>query len=155
MISLAECAPCKAMRMQAEAEEEFRKRFGVVNPRPLGMMGWRPYLGQAQSMFSTPSSAPVAQPYVKQVQERLLWFAGGNLFGFPIGILSNVAFKSLRRYRNEAAMFAAMAAGVGILSAVLPIESPVMGIISRVAGILSGGAMADIVLPKKPVLLPA
>jgi len=157
MISLAECAPCKAMRMQAEAEEEFRKRFGVVNPRPPGMMGWRPYMGQASSMFSTPapSTGLASKPYADQVQERLLWFAGGNLFGFPLGILSNVAFKSLRRYRSEAAMFAAMAAGVGILSAVLPIESPVMGMISRVSGILSGGAMADIVLPKKPVLLPA
>lgn len=157
MISLAECAPCKAMRMQAEAEEEFRKRFGVVNPRPPGMMGWRPYLGQATSMISAPASAPtpVSKPYVDQVQERLLGFAGGNLFGFPIGILSNVAFKSLRRPRNEAAVFAAMATGIGILSAVLPIDSPVMGVISRVAGLLSGGAMSDVVLPKKPVLIPA
>lgn len=164
MISLAECAPCKAMRMQAEAEEEFRKRFGVVNPRPIaparpaGMMGWRPYLGQAttktQSFFS--SSAPTAQrSYAQQAQERLLWFGTGTLFGFPIGILTNVAFKSLRRYRNEAATFAAMATGVGLLSALLPIDSSVMATISRVAGVLAGGAMSDIVLPKKPVVIPA
>lgn len=156
MISLAECAPCKAMRMQAEAEEEFRKRFGVVNPRPPGMMGWRPYLGQAEAMFPAAGMAPPPpRTYLQQTQEKLLWFGAGSLFGFPIGILSNVAFKSLRRYRNEAATFAAMAAGVGLLSAFLPIDSPVMATISRVSGILAGGAMSDIVLPKKPVMIPA
>lgn len=156
MISLAECAPCKAMRMQAEAEEEFRKRFGVVNAAPPRMMGWRPYLGQVQSVFPASGSAPAAQrTYLQQAEERLLWFGTGTLFGFPIGILSNVAFKSLRRYRSEAATFAAIAAGVGLLAAFLPIESPIMTTISRVSGVLAGGAMSDIVLPKKPVLIPA
>jgi hypothetical protein len=123
------------------------------------MMGWRPYLGQAQPQTVFPAAgatpAPAPKPYPDQVKERLLWFGTGTLFGFPIGILSNVAFKSLRRYRSEAATFAAIAAGVGLISAFLPIESPAMAMISRVSGILAGGAMSDIVLPKKPVLLPA
>jgi hypothetical protein len=145
--------------MQAEAEEEFRKRFGVVNARPPSMQGWRPYLGQSQPQAIFPAAgaapAPASKPYVDQVKERLLWFGAGSLFGFPIGILSNVAFKSLRRYRHEAATFAAIATGVGLLSAVLPIDSPIMPMISRISGILAGGAASDIVLPKQPVLIPA
>lgn len=157
MISLAECAPCKAMRLQAEAEEEFRKRYGVVN-RPPAQMGWKPFLGQIQpqTMFPAAAAAPAGpKTYLDQAQERLLWFGAGTLFGFPIGVLSNVAFKSLRRYRNEAAMFAAMATGVGMLSAFLPIESPVMSMVSRISGILAGGALSDVVLPKKPFTIPA
>jgi hypothetical protein len=159
MISLSECAPCKARRLQEESEREFKKRFGMVDLNRIPTrMGWRPYMGQAQpqAMFPATGAAPAyPKTYLQQAQERLLWFGTGTLFGFPIGILSNVAFKSLRRYRNEAAVFAAIASGVGLLSALLPIDSPVMLTISRVSGILAGSAMSDIVLPKKPVLIPA
>ena len=152
MISLAECAPCKAMRLQAESEEEFRKRFGVVNAAPPRMMGWRPYLGQAQPTATYPATGTasiVSRPYLNQVQERLLWLAGGTLFGFPVGLLANVAFKSLRRYRSEAAVFATIASGAGLLAAFLPVPSPVMNVICKISGALTGGAMADIVLPRK------
>lgn len=149
MISLSECAPCKAMRLQAESEAEFRKRYGVVNARP-AMKGWHPYLGQATAVYpSTGTVSAVARPYLDQVGERLLNFAGGSLLGFPVGIISNVAFKSLRRLRGEALTFASIASGVGLIAALLPIESPVMNTITRLSGILAGSAMSDVALPKK------
>lgn len=153
MISLAECAPCKAMRLQQESEEEFRKRFGVVNAgqRPL-QMGWKPYLGQMPVQSVNAAAAPVetaTRPYLQNVQERLLGFAGGTLFGFPIGILTNVAFKSLRKYRHEAMTFAALTTGIGLLATLLPIDSPVMGTIARISGVFTGSAMADVALPRK------
>jgi hypothetical protein len=156
MISLSECAPCKAMRLQQESEEEFRKRYGMVdlNRQPL-QMGWKPYAGKMPGkpvyLAATASPAPAApaRPYLDQAQERLFYFTAGGLVGFPIGILSNVAFKSLRRYRKEAAMFVAMATGVGLLAAFLPVSSPVMSQISKFAGVLAGTGAADILLPKK------
>lgn len=160
MISLAECAPCKAMRLQKESEEEFRKRYGMIDlNKPALQMGWRPYLGQmpAQPVYpvTTPEPAEAPSPYFRNVQERLLNFSGGALFGFPIGILGNVAFKSLRRYRSEAATFVALASGVGLVVALLPIESQVMPVIARVAGLLAGSGLSDIVLPRKMAPLPA
>lgn len=153
MISLAECAPCKAMRLQEEAEEEFRKRFGVVNAPP-AMMGWRPYLGQAteasQSVFPAAGAAPVAQrTYLEDVRERLLWFSVAGAVGFPIGMLSNVAFKSVRKLRKEAAVFATITSSLGLLAAFLPVQSPIMNSIARITGVLTGGALADVALPKK------
>jgi len=153
MISLAECAPCKAMRLQAEAEEEFRQRFGVVNAAPPALQGWRPWrpnLGQAVQAVSP--AEPLAQrTYLEDVGERLLWFSVGGVFGFPLGMLSNVAFKSLRRRRNEAAVFAAITSGVGLMAALMPIKSPIMTSIARIAGVLTGSAVADVALPAKPV----
>ncbi len=153
MISLAECAPCKAMRLQQEAEEEFRQRFGVVNAVPASM-GWRPYLGQA-----TPISQPAAAPppaektYLDDVREKLLWFSVGGAVGFPVGLLSNVAFKSVRKLRKEAAVFAAITASIGLLAAFAPVKSPIISGIAKFSGVLTGGAMADVALPRK-VLAP-
>lgn len=155
MISLSECAPCKAKRLQEESEREFRKRFGMIdlNRQPRGM-GWKRFMGQAPAAMVPPAPAPTAFPsYLDNVKERLLWFGVGTGFGYPIGILANVAFKSLRRYRDEAATFAAMAAGIGLLTALLPVErSALVDTIARVSGILTGSALADITLPRRDTL---
>lgn len=149
MISLGECAPCKAMRLQAESEEEFRKRFGVVNARP-AMKGWRPYLGQLTAAFPATGEAPAqTNPYIEQTKMRLAGFAARGVVAFPVGILLNVAFKSLRKYRDEAATFSAIAAGVGLAAAVLPWESKILDMISGLAGTLTGLGAAEMALPKK------
>lgn len=157
MISLSECAPCKAMRLQKESEEEFRKRYGMVdlNKAPL-QMGWKPYAGKmpfAKPVYlgadEPPAAVETQNLYMRQVQERLLFFAGGTLVGFPIGILSNVAFKSLRKYRHEATLFMAMTTGVALVASFLPIDSPVMSGIARFAGLFAGTAAADVILPRK------
>jgi hypothetical protein len=157
MISLSECAPCKAKRLQEESEREFRKRFGMIdlNRQPRGM-GWKRYLGQAPAPMVPPAPAAAvstARSYLDNVKERLLWFGVGTGFGYPVGILANVAFKSLRRYRNEAATFAAMMAGVGLLASLLPVDkSLLVDAIARVSGVLTGGALADITLPRERTL---
>jgi hypothetical protein len=155
MISLSECAPCKAKRLQEESEREFRKRFGMIdlNRQPRGM-GWKRFMGQAPSTMPAVTTAPTPVPaqrsYLDNVQERLGWFAVGTGFGYPIGILANVAFKSLRRYRDEAATFAAMTAGVGLLASLLPVgRSNLVDAVARVSGLLTGSALADITLPAK------
>lgn len=151
MISLAECAPCKAMRLQAEAEEEFRKRFGVVNAPP-AMQGWRPYMGQATAMFpaaGAPAPAPQTNPYIEQTKLRLAGFAARGAVAFPVGILIQTAFKSLRRYRNEAATFSLLAAGVGLTAALLPWESKFLDTLSGVAGTLTGLGLSKMAIPKK------
>lgn len=154
MISLAECAPCKAMRLQAESEEEFRKRYGMVDLNKTSQqMGWTPYYAKmpTQPVYlgaSAETSAPNNR-YLANLQQRLMWFAGGTLFGLPLGLLSNVAFKSLRKYRSEAATFVAIATGVGLLASILPIDSPVMATIARISGVLAGSAASDVILPRK------
>lgn len=42
--SMGECAPCKAMREQKEANEEFKKRYGLVdlNRQPLPLASSKP-----------------------------------------------------------------------------------------------------------------
>lgn len=150
MISLAECAPCKAMRLQAEAEEEFRERFGVVNAPP-AMQGWRPYMGQATAMFpaaGAPAPAP-SHPYLDQTALRLAGFAARGAIAFPVGILINVAFKSLRRYRNESGLFATIAAGVGLTAVLLPWESKFLDAVAGLSGTLTGLGLAKVALPKK------
>lgn len=150
MISLAECAPCKAMRLQAESEEEFRKRFGVVNAPP-AMKGWRPYMGQATAIFpavgTTPPSA--SSQYLDQAKQRLVFFAGRGVVSFPIGILINIAFKSLRRYRDEAMTFSAITAGIGLAAAFLPWESKILDMVSGLAGSLTGLGLSKMALAKK------
>jgi len=159
MISLAECAPCKAMRLQAEAEEEFRKRFGVVNAPP-AMKGWRPYLGQATAIFPATGAAPAPQtnPYIEQTKLRLAGFAARGAMAFPVGILIQIAFKSLRRYRNEAATFSLLAAGVGLTAALLPWESKFLDTLSGLAGTLTGLGLSKMAIPRKRedlVVIPA
>lgn len=149
MISLAECASCKAMRQQAEAEEEFRKRFGVVNAPP-AMNGWRPYMGQATAIFPAVGTAPVQpSPYLDQTKQRLTAFAGRGIIAFPVGILINIAFKSLRRYRHEATTFAAITAGIGLTAILLPWKSPILDTISGLAGTLTGLGLSKMALAKK------
>lgn len=150
MISLAECAPCKAMRLQAEAEEEFRERFGVVNAPP-PQMGWRPYMGQATAIFPATGAAPVPQtnPYIEQTKLRLAGFAARGAVAFPVGILIQTAFKSLRRYRNEAATFSLLAAGVGLTAALLPWESKFLDTIAGLAGTLTGLGLSKMAISKK------
>jgi hypothetical protein len=149
MISLAECAPCKAMRLQAESEEEFRKRFGVVNAAP-AMKGWRPYMGQATAIFPAVGTAPVqSSPYLDQTKQRLTAFAGRGIVAFPVGILINIAFKSLRRHRHEAMTFSAITAGIGMAAAFLPWESKILDTIAGLAGTLTGLGAAKMALPKK------
>lgn len=150
MISLAECAPCKAMRQQAEAEEEFRKRFGVVNAAP-AMQGWRPYMGQATAVFPATSATPAPQssPYIEQTKMRLAGFTARGVVAFPIGIVMNVAFSGLRQYRKEAALLSTIAAAVGLTAAILPWESEFLDRLSGVAGALTGLGLSDMALPKK------
>lgn len=150
MISLAECAPCKAMRLQAEAEEEFRERFGVVNAPP-AMQGWRPYLGQATATFPATGAAPAApaNPYLDQTMLRLAGFTGRGVVAFPVGILINTAFKSLRRYRDEAGLFTALAAGVGLTAALLPWESKFLDTLAGISGAMTGLGLSRVALPKK------
>lgn len=116
-------------------------------------MGWRPYMGQATATFPAAGAAPAtaeAQPYFKTAMQRLLWFGAGTAVGFPIGILANTAFKSLRRLREEAAMMAALAGGIGLAVSVLPFpKSDVLDMVARISGILTGSAMADIALPHR------
>lgn len=154
MISLAECAPCRAKRLQEESEREFRERYGMIdlNRHPL-RMGWRPFLGQVPAPSVLPAAAPEpAVPprgYLDRAKERLLWFGVGTGVGYPIGILTNIAFKSLRKYRKEAATFAAMTAGIGLLAALLPFEkSEIVDGVSRIAGVFTGSALADLTLPR-------
>jgi hypothetical protein len=155
MIGLAECAPCRAKRLQEESEKEFRERYGMIdlNRQPL-RMGWKPFMGQtppAPMVSPAPAPAPAptaARSYLDNVKERLLWYGVGTGFGYPIGILANVAFKSLRRYRDEAATFAAMMAGVGLVASLIPADrSPLLDTIARVTGLLTGSALADVTLP--------
>lgn len=154
MISLAECAPCRARRLQEESEAEFKKRYGMVdlNRAPV-RMGWKPFMGQVTAAFPAAGEAvPTTQKseYVKTTIERLLYFGSGAGLGFPIGILANVAFKSLRRYRHEAATFALMASGVGLAVSLLPFpKSEFLNIVARVSGILTGSALSDMALPLK------
>jgi hypothetical protein len=147
------------MRLQAEAEEEFRERFGVVNAPP-PQMGWRPYLGQATAIFPATGAAPTPQtnPYLDQTKLRLAVFAARGVVAFPVGILIQIAFKSLRRYRNEAATFSLLAAGVGLTAALLPWESKFLDTLSGLAGSLTGLGLSKMAIPKKRedlVVIPA
>lgn len=149
MISLAECAPCKAMRLKEEAEVEFRERYGFINLTP---PTWRPYMGQLEAVFpaaASASPAPASDDYIENVGERMLWFGTGALIGLPVGILWNVAFKSARHYREEAKTFVLLAAGAGMLAAFLPFpRNEIQNIAARVSGILMGSGLRDVVLPK-------
>lgn len=150
MTTLAECAPCKAKRLQEESEKEFRKRFGFVKLNGISWSPtWRPSMGQMNPAVSTPST----RTYLDQTKERLLWFGGSAAFGFPIGILVNVVFTGLRPYRKEAAMMAVLAAGVGLVASLLPVgESKIVDSIAKISGFFAGSSLADITLPKKGVV---
>lgn len=158
MISLSECAPCRAKRLQEESEREFRQRFGMIdlNRQPRGM-GWKRYLGQAPAPMVAPVPEPAPAPaagrgYLENAKERLLWFGVGTGIGYPIGILTNVAFKSLRKYRSEAMTFAAMTAGIGLLAALAPFpKSEILDGIARIGGLFTGTALADLTLPRRDV----
>lgn len=163
MISLSECAPCRAKRLQEESEREFRERYGMIDlnrPRQLGFR-WHPYLGQATApAVMTPAPTPPAtapgpasppNDYLHGVAEKFLNFGFGTAFGYPVGLLANVAFKSLRHYRDEAALFTTLAGAVGLASVLLPIEGKFMNTVARISGLLAGSGLADITLPKRDV----
>lgn len=144
MIGLAECAPCKAMRLQEEAEDEFRKRFGFVK---LNGLAWRPHMGQISQMM-TALFPP--RTYADRVQDRAILFAEGAAVGLPLGLLLILLFKGLRISRNFAGMGALLGAGVGTASVLLPFEdSKIIDSIAKFSGLFTGNYLADMAFPKK------
>lgn len=156
MVSLSECAPCRAKRLKEESEREFKKRFGMIDLNRLPLrMGWKPYMGQMQPETIAPAALPtsgspvVPRTYLENLQERLLWFGGGALFGLPVGLVGNLAFKSLRRPRDEAWNYALIMSAIGLAAAILPFErNDIQNVVTRVAGLFAGSGLSDVILPR-------
>lgn len=144
MIGLAECAPCKAMRLQEEAEEEFRKRFGFVK---LNGLSWRPHMGQISQIMT---SLFPEKTYWDRVGERAIMFAGGAAVGLPLGLLFILVAPSLSISRNLAMTGALISSALGSAAILLPFkDSKIVDGIAKFSGLFTGNYIADMAFPKK------
>lgn len=154
MISLSECAQCRARRLQEESDVEFKKRYGMIdlNRAPL-QMGWKPYMGQVTAAFPATSAVPPVPPeddsYLEQTKWRLGGFAVRGAMGFPVGLLMKAAFKGLRMSRKEEALFSMGAAGIGLAAALMPWKGSFWDRLAAVAGGLTGLGLGGMVIPAK------
>lgn len=150
MISLSECAPCRARRLQEESEREFRERYGMIDLNKT-QMGWRPYMGQVTAAYPSTGAAPAAEtsnPYLEQVQNRLLGFTAKGFIGFPIGLLTGVIFKESRASRKQAAQMAMISAGIGLTAALLPWKSTFLDVLAGWSGAFTGFSLSDMALAR-------
>jgi hypothetical protein len=157
MISLSECAPCKAKRLQEESEREFRKRFGMIdlNRQPRGM-GWKRFMGQAVVPTTVaPSVAPAPDAltlnsYFDAVKDRSLGYGMGLIAGVPIGLLVRLIFGA-DRTRQEGLITAGIAATLGAFSVLLPFKknNDTAAFASIMSGGFTGSGLSSLILPSK------
>lgn len=124
MISLSECAQCRARRLQEESDVEFKERYGMIdlNRAPL-QLGWKPYMGQAVTAVEPPS--PTLEPAKKALdmstaQNKIEAYVAGLGWGLPIGAVV-LAFSGLMpKQQSDPVILTGL--GLGLLGALIPFQ---------------------------------
>lgn len=142
---LGECAPCKAKRLQEEANEDFKRRYGVLTYNPnRSMNGYRPVMGQV----STPVPPPAPPAWKDLTLRRLANVGASAAVTLPLGILGATVSNRLRMSRKTANQVGGAAAVLGASLSVIPFgESVLVDGLAKACGAVMGVAAADLILP--------